>query len=73
MIAAMGMARRKQISESELQGFKDFKKIMRLLTGLHEHGTLRDRAGNRILHYDQHVALQRMFQSNFNVTLLFLE
>lgn len=68
MIMAMGMARRKQISESELQGFKYFKKISRLLAGLHDHGTLRDRACNRILHYDQYVALQLLFFFNPVIT-----
>ena len=46
-----------EIREDELQGFKYFKKIARLLDRLHQAGCQRDRAGNRTLHMDQYMAL----------------
>lgn len=64
----MAMARRKTITDDQLQGFKYFRKILPLLDRLHDHGTLRDRAGNRILHYDQYIALQLLFFFNPIVT-----
>jgi len=46
-----------EIREDELQGFKYFKKIARLLERLHAAGCEGDRAGNRTLHMDQYLAL----------------
>src|SRR5579862_709679 len=43
--------------ESELQGFKYFKKILSLFEPLHDVGCTRDTAGNRLLHYDQYCCL----------------
>jgi hypothetical protein len=40
-----------------LQGFKYFKLLGPLLRRLHDHATARDKAGNRILHYDHYAAL----------------
>lgn len=68
MMWAMGMPRRKPITEKQLQGFKYFKKLLPLLDRLHDHGTERDRAGNRILHYDQYLALLLLFFFNPIVT-----
>jgi hypothetical protein len=52
------MSREKQkIIESDLQGFKYFKKLSQLLQQLHTAGCQRDRAGNRILHMDQYMTL----------------
>jgi hypothetical protein len=65
---AMGMPRRKPITEKDLQGFKYFKKLLPLLDRLHDHGTERDRAGNRVLHYDQYLALLLLFFFNPIVT-----
>ena len=63
------MGRRRQaIRERDLQGFKYFKKILPLLDRLHEAGTARDRAGNRVLHFDQYIALQLVFFFNPIVT-----
>ena len=64
----MGMPRRQPITDDQLQGFKYFKKLRRLLDRLHDHATQRDRAGNRVLHYDQYVALQLLFFFNPVVT-----
>ena len=59
MISGMGMPKRQPIREAQLQGFKYFQKFLPLLESLHDHATRRDRAGNRILHYDQYIALSR--------------
>jgi len=64
----MGMPRRKPITEKQLQGFKYFQKLLPLLDRLHDHCLERDRAGNRILHYDQYVALMLLFFFNTVVT-----
>lgn len=64
----MAMARRETITDDQLQGFKYFRKILPLLDRLHDQGTGRDRAGNRILHYDQYIALQLLFFFNPIVT-----
>lgn len=57
-------AKRQPIAEDQLQGFKYFRKILPLLDDLHQAGTQRDRAGNRILHFDQYIALQLLFFFN---------
>jgi hypothetical protein len=59
------MSRRKQdIPEADLQGFKHFKKLSRLLKQLHEVGCARDRAGNRLLYMDQYVTLLLLYLFN---------
>ena len=58
------MPERPEITEDQLQGFKYFKKLPPLLDRLHDHATGRDKAGNRILHYDQYIALQLLFFFN---------
>ncbi len=62
------MPRRQPIRDDQLQGFKYFKKLRTLLDRLHDHATQRDRAGNRVLHYDQYIALQLLFFFNPVVT-----
>jgi hypothetical protein len=64
------MARRQKdkIREKDLQGFKYFQKILPLLDRLHDHGTERDKAGNRVLHYDQYLSLMLLFFFNPIVT-----
>jgi len=64
----MGMPRRQPVTEKQLQGFKYFKKLLPLLDRLHDHGTERDKAGNRLLHYDQYLALMLLFFFNPVVT-----
>jgi len=46
-----------KIKESDLQGFKYFKKLSQMLERLHKAGCEGDRAGNRILHMDQYMTL----------------
>ena len=46
-----------EIKTSDLQGFKYFKNISKLLQTLHKAGCEHDRQGNRILHMDQYLSL----------------
>jgi len=57
-------AKREDIKEHELQGLKYFKAIDGLLDGLHEAGCRRDKAGNRLLHMDQYMALLLLYMFN---------
>ncbi len=45
------------LKESDLGGFRFFKKLLPLLDNLRGAGCQRDTAGNRTLHYDQYVCL----------------
>ena len=56
------------LREEDLQGFKYFQLLLPLLERLHDHATARDRAGNRLLHFDQYLALQLLFFFNPVVT-----
>jgi hypothetical protein len=67
-MCGMGMPRRQPIREEQLRGFKYFTKLLPLLDRLHDHGTRCDKAGNRVLHYDQYIALQLLFFFNPIVT-----
>ena len=49
--------KKREIKESDLQGFKYFKTLSQMLERLHDAGCQRDRAGNRILHMDQYMTL----------------
>lgn len=56
----MGKATEKdtqQISIESLRGFKQLRRVATLLSGLHDVGCDRDRAGNRRLHFDDYVML----------------
>lgn len=53
-----------KIKESQLQGFKYFKAISKMLESLHRAGCERDIAGNRILHMDQYVSLILLYMFN---------
>jgi len=64
MISGMGMPRREPVTEEQLQGFKYFKKLQPLLDRLQDCGCQRDRAHNRVLHYDQYLALILLFFFN---------
>jgi hypothetical protein len=66
----MARQRRREIKENELQGLKYFKVLGPLLQRLHDHATARDRAGNRVLHYDQYAALLLLYFFNPIVTSL---
>ena len=60
----MGHKKRDDIEERDLLGFKYFKRIAKLLEGLHQAGCARDRAHNRILHMDQYMLLLLMYMFN---------
>ena len=45
------------VRERDLQGFKYFSILQPFLDRLHDDATQRDRAGNRILHFDQYASL----------------
>jgi Transposase DDE domain len=53
-----------KITERDVKGLKYFALINPLLKRLHECGTKRDVAGNRILHYDQYCSLVLLFYFN---------
>lgn len=53
----MARSRRKDISDKEIRGLKYFKVLGPLLDRLHADATARDRAGNRVLHFDQYAGL----------------
>jgi len=53
----MPRRRKAKIREKDLQGFKHFKQFLPVLERLHDDACERDRAHNRELHFDQHVAI----------------
>jgi Transposase DDE domain len=53
--------RTRKLKEGDFRGLKYFALIYDLLKRLHDHATERDRAGNRVLHYDQYCALILLF------------
>ncbi|MFH1108843.1 MAG: IS4 family transposase [Planctomycetota bacterium] len=59
-----------EIQEEDLHGFKHFKLLLPVLERLHGDGCRRDKAGNRILHYDQYAALILLYFFNPIVTSL---
>ena len=66
------MARKKQepIESKDSTGLKYFDKLAPLLARLHEEGCGRDRAGNRVLHFDQYSMLILLYLFNPIVTSL---
>lgn len=66
------MAGRKQvdITDKDLSGFKYFEKLRPLFARLHDVGCVRDKAGNRELHYDEYCTLILLFLFNPIVTSL---
>jgi hypothetical protein len=56
--------KRHKIKEHELQGFKYFKAISKILESLGDVGCERDLAGNRILHMDQYISLLLLYMFN---------
>jgi hypothetical protein len=56
--------KRHKINEHELQGFKYFKVISKILESLADAGCDRDRADNRILHMDQYISLLLLYMFN---------
>lgn len=59
-----------EIQERDLHGFKHFKLLLPVLDKLHAHACERDRAHNRILHYDQYTALILLYFFHPMVTSL---
>ncbi len=66
----MARQRKAKIKEKDLHGFKHFKLLMPVLEHLHDDGCRRDRAGNRLLHFDQYAALILLYFFNPIVTSL---
>lgn len=66
----MAGTRKPEIEEKDLHGFKHFRLLMPLLEKLHEDGCRRDKAGNRVLHFDQYAALILLYFFNPIVTSL---
>src|SRR5271166_1989089 len=60
----MAATLRTPIQEKDLQGLKYFKVLGPLLQHLHDDATARDRAGNRVLHFDQYACLLLLFFFN---------
>lgn len=63
-MVVMAMATRIPVTEERLQGLKYFKKLLPLLDRLHDDATARDRAHNRLLHFDQYCSLILLFLFN---------
>jgi len=59
-----------KIQEKDITGLKYFDRLAPLLERLHDEGCARDKAGNRILHYDQFVMLILLYFFNPAVTSL---
>jgi len=66
----MAGKRKPEIEEKDLHGFKHFKLLMPILEKLHDDACVRDTAGNRRLHFDQHAALILLYFFNPIVTSL---
>lgn len=66
----MARTAKPEIQEQDLHGFKHFKLLLPVLEKLHSEGCRRDKAGNRILHYDQYAALILLYFFNPIVTSL---
>jgi hypothetical protein len=66
------MARRKRdpVEESTLTGFRYFEKLLPLLQRLRPVGCQRDKAGNRLLYFDQYISLVLLFLFNPTVSSL---
>ena len=66
----MARQTRAPINERDLKGFKYFERLQPLLERLHAVGTQSDKAGNRLLFYDQYVSLVLLYFFNPVVTSL---
>jgi hypothetical protein len=64
------MSVKEKIKDSDITGLKVFDKLAPLLKQLHDDECLRDRAGNRQLHYDQYCMLVLLYLFNPIVTSL---
>ena len=66
----MAPPKKPKILEEDLGGFRKFKRLLKLLEGLHDHAVDRDKAGNRKLFYDQYLALILLYYFNPILTSL---
>ena len=66
----MPRQRKPPVQAEQLQGLKYFALLRPLLERLHGHACERDRAGNRLLHYDQYAALLLFYFFNPILTSL---
>jgi hypothetical protein len=66
----MAGKKRQKIREKDITGLKFFDRLSPLLERLHDAGGQRDKAGNRILHYDQYCMLLLLHLFNPIVTSL---
>ena len=64
------MSKRQELRERDITGLKYFDRLAPLLSRLHDDGCARDRAGNRLLHYDQYCLLILLYLFNPIVTSL---
>lgn len=60
----MGRKKREAIDARRLEGFRHFALLDDLFDRLHEHGTERDKAGNRRLFYDDYARLLLLYYFN---------
>ncbi len=60
----MARKKRDKIQERDIGGLKYFDQLAPLLERLHDDGCLRDKAGNRTLHYDQYCMLVLLYPFN---------
>jgi hypothetical protein len=66
----MAAKRKAKLQAKDLRGLKYFKLLTPLLERLHDHGTARDKAGNRQLFFDQYGALLLLYFFNPILTSL---
>jgi len=66
----MAGKKREKICQRDITGLKFFDKLLPLFARLHDVGCMRDRAGNRKLHFDQYCTLILLFLFNPIVTSL---
>lgn len=60
----MAGKKRPEVTEKDVVGLKYFHKLAPLLARLHDDACQRDKAGNRLLHFDQYVMLVLLFLFN---------
>ena len=60
----MARKKRDEIQERDISGLKYFDQLAPLLERLHDDGCVRDKAGNRTLHYDQYCLLVLLYLFN---------
>jgi hypothetical protein len=53
-----------ELTIDDIRGFKQLRRVARLLSFLHDNGCERDRAGNRELHFDDYVLLVLLYLFN---------